>query len=105
MNGHDVRVGHAGEESLEIARSMLPHAMILDIGMPDLNGYEVARRTRAEAWGADVLLIAVTGWGQKEDKDRAEAAGFDHHMTKPVDPDVIERLLQEYFSARRESAP
>jgi two-component system, sensor histidine kinase len=104
MNGHEVRVGHAGEEALDIARRMLPHAMILDIGMPDLNGYEVARRARAEAWGAEVLLIAVTGWGQKEDKDRAAAAGFDHHMTKPVDPDVIERLLQEYFSARRESA-
>jgi signal transduction histidine kinase/ActR/RegA family two-component response regulator len=100
MNGHDVLVGHTGEEALQIAARASPHAMILDIGMPDINGYEVARRTRAEVWGAHILLIAVTGWGQQDDKNRANAAGFDHHMTKPVDPEHIERLLQEFFGAR-----
>jgi len=100
MSGHEVAVAHSGEEALRIARQQIPHAMILDIGMPDVTGYEVARRVRAESWGAEVLLIAATGWGQKEDKDQASAAGFDCHMTKPVDPDAIEGLLQEFVSSR-----
>jgi len=75
--------------------------MILDIGMPDVTGYEVARRIRDEAWGKDLLLVAVTGWGKKEDKALAAAAGFDHHMTKPVDPDEVEKLLQAFFNAPR----
>jgi CheY-like chemotaxis protein/two-component sensor histidine kinase len=100
MNGHEVAVAHSGEEALRIARQQLPHAMILDIGMPDVTGYEVARRVRAESWGGEVLLIAATGWGQKEDKDRASAAGFDRHMTKPADPDAIEGLLQEFVNSR-----
>jgi CheY-like chemotaxis protein len=100
MSGHEVAVAHSGEEALRIARQQLPHAMILDIGMPDVTGYEVARRVRAESWGSEVLLIAATGWGQKEDKDRANAAGFDRHLTKPVDPDAIDDLLQEFVSSR-----
>jgi len=104
MNGHEVAVAHSGEEALRLARQQLPHAMILDIGMPDVTGYEVARRVRAESWGSDVLLIAATGWGQKEDKDRASAAGFDCHMTKPADPDAIEGLLQEFVSSRGTAA-
>jgi len=104
MNGHEVAVAHSGEEALRIARQQLPHAMILDIGMPDVTGYEVARRVRAESWGSDVLLIAATGWGQKEDKDRASSAGFDCHMTKPADPDAIEGLLQEFVSSRGTAA-
>jgi signal transduction histidine kinase/ActR/RegA family two-component response regulator len=100
MNGHEVAVAHSGEEALRIARQQLPHAMILDIGMPDVTGYEVARRVRAESWGGEVLLIAATGWGQKEDKDQASAAGFDRHMTKPADPDAIEGLLQEFVNSR-----
>ena len=102
MNGHGVYVGHSGSEALQLARQELPHAMILDIGMPDMSGYEVARRIRAERWGSQIYLVAVTGWGQKEDKDRAIAAGFDHHLTKPVDPDQVESLLQAFFRRRRE---
>jgi two-component system, sensor histidine kinase len=94
--GYNVFVGHSGEEALRIARQALPQAMILDIGMPDMTGYEVARRIRAEEWGSGILMIAVTGWGQKEDKALAAAAGFDHHLTKPVDPDQIENLLRTY---------
>jgi signal transduction histidine kinase/ActR/RegA family two-component response regulator len=100
MSGHEVAVAHSGEEALRIARQQLPHAMILDIGMPDITGYDVARRIRAEAWGGELLLIAATGWGQKEDRDLASAAGFDRHMTKPVDPEAIEALLQEFVSSR-----
>jgi CheY-like chemotaxis protein len=61
--------------------------------MPDLTGYEVARRIRQEAWGRNALLVAVTGWGQDDDKERAKAAGFDHHFTKPVNPASVEQVL------------
>ncbi len=98
MNGHSVIVGYSGEEALQLARKSVPSAMILDIGMPDMTGYEVARRVRAERWGRDIYLIAVTGWGQMEDKARAIASGFDHHLTKPVDPDEVEQALQAFFA-------
>jgi PAS domain S-box-containing protein len=98
MNGYSVSVGHSGEEAMQIARRTRPNAMILDIGMPDMTGYEVARRIRAERWGGDIYLIAATGWGQQEDKARAIASGFDHHLTKPVDPDEVQKLLQSFFS-------
>ena len=97
MNGHSVTLGYTGEQALQLARQSVPSVMILDIGMPDITGYEVARRVRAEPWGRDVYLIAVTGWGQAEDKARAIAAGFDHHLTKPVDPDEVENVLQAFF--------
>jgi PAS domain S-box-containing protein len=100
MNGYHVAVGYNGEEALQLARQSRPSVMILDIGMPDMTGFEVARRVRIEPWGGEVCLIAVTGWGQKEDKARAIAAGFDHHLTKPVDPDEVERVLQAFFKRR-----
>jgi signal transduction histidine kinase len=94
LNGHQVLVAHSGEEALQLARDTLPAAMILDIGMPGLSGYEVAAAVRRETWGAGVLLMAITGWGQAGDKERAKAAGFDHHLTKPVDVDQVEQLLR-----------
>ena len=100
MNGYSVTTGYSGEEALQQARQTLPNVMILDIGMPDMTGYEVAQLVRTEPWGEEVYLIAVTGWGQKEDKARAIAAGFDHHLTKPVDPDEVERVLQAFFDGR-----
>ncbi len=93
LSGHRVHVAHSGHEALEIALRERPHCMILDIGMPDLSGYELAERIRREGWGRDCLLVAVTGWGQQSDKTRARAAGFDHHLTKPVDSSTIEKLL------------
>jgi CheY-like chemotaxis protein len=101
MNGHEVAVAHCGEVAFRAAERARPNAAILDIGMPDISGYEVARRIRAEIWGGRMLLVAVTGWGQADDKARARAAGFDHHLTKPVDPDQVERLINE----SRASAP
>jgi CheY-like chemotaxis protein len=91
--GHEVRLADSGMSAIETAKDFEPHVVILDIGMPDIDGYEVARRIRRETWGASMLLIAVTGWGHAEDKRRALDAGFDHHMTKPVDPDALERLI------------
>jgi CheY-like chemotaxis protein len=100
LSGHDVSVAHSGEEALQIARRIVPAVMILDIGMPGLSGYDVAVSVRQEPWGSDVLLMAVTGWGQAGDKERAKAAGFNHHLTKPVDLDQVEALLRDFPGAR-----
>ncbi len=97
MNGYSVTVGYNGMEALQLARQSPPSIMILDIGMPDITGFEVARRVRLEAWGEDIYLIALSGWGQKEDKARAIASGFDYHLTKPVDPAELEKILQSFF--------
>ncbi len=85
--GHEVHIAHSGADALKIAEKYRPEIGILDIGMPGLSGYEVAKRIRSEAWGAQITLIALTGWGQDNDKRMAHVAGFDHHLTKPVDPD------------------
>jgi CheY-like chemotaxis protein len=99
LSGHEVHLAHSGAEALEATKRLTPDVAVLDIGMPDLSGYEVANRIRRESWGARITLIALTGWGQDEDKCRAQAAGFDHHCTKPVDPADLER----FFVPNRES--
>jgi CheY-like chemotaxis protein len=91
--GYDVSVAHSGPEALTAAAQKKPEVAILDIGMPGMSGYEVAQRIRAEAWGKHMLLIALTGWGQEEDKRKAFKAGFDHHLIKPIDPDALEALM------------
>jgi CheY-like chemotaxis protein len=101
--GHAVITGHSGEDALEIGAQEKPDAIVLDIGMPDMNGYEVARRMRRTEWGKSALLLAVTGWGQKEDVQRAFGAGFDFHMTKPADPEGIEHLVEQYLSLRNDN--
>jgi two-component system CheB/CheR fusion protein len=93
LSGHEVYLAHSGSEALEVAKRERPDVAVLDIGMPDLNGYQVAERIRHEAWGERMKLIAVTGWGQAEDKRRALGAGFNHHLTKPVDPTELEALF------------
>ena len=103
ISGFEVLVAHTGAQALEKAAESIPDSVILDIGMPDMTGYEVARRIRAETWGKDVFLLAITGWGQEEDKERAMAAGFDQHMTKPVDPDNVEQRLRSFFGTGRRS--
>ncbi len=91
--GHEAYQAHAGRDALELAERHRPDAALLDIGMPDLDGYQVAAAIRKAAWGRPMLLIAVTGWGREEDKQRALSAGFDHHLTKPIDPAKLESLL------------
>ena len=93
MSGHEVRVAHLGQTALSLAQTFRPDVVILDIGMPDLSGYEVARALRREPWALDLQLIALTGWGQDDDRRRAVEAGFDHHLTKPIDPDQLGRLI------------
>ena len=91
--GHDTRTAHDGMEALEAARTFLPDVIMLDIGLPQLNGYDVCRRIRGEPWGKDIILIAVTGWSQEEDKRLSKEAGFNFHMLKPVDPQAVVKLL------------
>jgi signal transduction histidine kinase/CheY-like chemotaxis protein len=95
QSGYRVHVAHTGPDALAMAAQHRPDVAVLDIGMPGMSGYEVAERIRAEAWGAEIHLIAVTGWGQDEDKRKAERAGFDHHLTKPIDPERLERLVSD----------
>lgn len=80
---------------MAIAKRIRPEIVLLDIGLPDMSGYEVAQSMRHEAWGKQLTLIAVTGWGQDSDKQRALAAGFDQHLTKPIDPARLKALLEE----------
>jgi CheY-like chemotaxis protein len=91
--GAEVQVAHGGVEALDAYQSFQPDVVLLDIGMPGMDGYEVARRIRASAGGGRILLVAVSGWGKEEDRRRAHAAGFDHHLTKPADFDSLQALL------------
>ena len=95
MMGCEVRTAHNGEEAVATAAAFRPHVALLDIGMPKLNGHDAARRIRAEPWGRDMVLIAQTGWGQPDDRDKSKAAGFDHHLVKPVDPAALQALLRD----------
>jgi PAS domain S-box-containing protein len=92
-SGHHVQTAYTGRQALELARAFRPHAMLLDIGLPDLDGYRLAQQIRATPWGRGAVLVAVTGWGQEEDRQRAVAAGFDHHLVKPLSADAVETLL------------
>jgi len=91
--GHDTRTAHDGESALATAETFLPDVVLLDIGLPKLNGYEVAQRIRGNAWGASMYLIAITGWGQEEDRQRSREVGLNLHMVKPVEPAALEELL------------
>jgi CheY-like chemotaxis protein len=93
LSGHEVRTAHDGRSAVDAAREYRPEVALLDIGMPELSGYEVARSIRAENWGKDMKLIALTGWGQAEDRDASRAAGFDHHLVKPITLETLMTLL------------
>lgn len=93
MVGNDTRTAYDGEAGVDAAGEFRPDVILLDIGMPKLNGYEVCRRIRDEPWGKGIVLIALTGWGQEEDRRRSREAGFDRHLVKPVDPQALMRLL------------
>ena len=93
--GNNVSSAYDGEQALEMANELKPDVVLLDIGLPKLNGYEVAKRIRLEPWGRNAILIAITGWGQAEDKALSREAGFDHHLVKPVDPDALTTLIQK----------
>jgi CheY-like chemotaxis protein len=93
-SGHHVQTAYTGRQAFMLAETFHPHALLMDVGLPDVNGYELAQRIRATPWGRDALLIAVTGWGQETDRQRALDAGFDHHLIKPIAAETVESLLQ-----------
>jgi CheY-like chemotaxis protein len=94
LRGHEVEIAHDGRRALEIAAILHPQIALLDVGMPELNGYDLARQIRAHSWGRHMKLVAVTGWGQDEDRRQALAAGFDEHLTKPIDPQRLIGMIE-----------
>lgn len=99
--GHQATCASSGPEGLERARETPPDLAFVDIGMPGMSGYELAAAFRATPELAGVVLVALTGWGGDEARARATAAGFDHHLVKPADPDAIDRILAAPESVRR----
>jgi two-component system CheB/CheR fusion protein len=93
LDGHEVVTAHDGFAALQTAQTFHPEIILLDIGLPRMDGYEVARRLRAQARGREFILAAVTGYGHNEDRLRAQEAGFDHHLVKPVDPEVLRQVI------------
>jgi CheY-like chemotaxis protein len=93
LMGNEVRTAHDGLEAVQAAEAFGPDVVLLDIGLPKLNGYEAARRIREQPRGGDVVLIALTGWGQEEDRRRSKEAGFNFHMVKPLELAALEKLL------------
>jgi CheY-like chemotaxis protein len=93
--GNDIRTAHDGLEGIEVAEAFRPDVIVLDIGMPKLNGFDACRRIREKAWAKDTLIVAATGWGQDEDRRRSIEAGFDLHLVKPIDAVELTRLLNE----------
>jgi signal transduction histidine kinase/two-component SAPR family response regulator len=105
LNGHEVHRAQDGAAALQAAMRHRPEVIFLDIGMPQMDGYEVARRIRAHEWGKELLLIAVTGWGQESDRQRSFAAGFDFHLVKPVDLEKLNQLLSKVSAADTAATP
>ena len=110
QQGHLVETAIDGEAAYAAAERFRPEVVLLDIGMPNLNGYDACRRLRAFDWGHEMAIVALTGWGQEEDRRRSRAAGFDHHLVKPIDPAELTRFLASALAAkeshaREQSAP
>jgi len=101
MTGNETHTHHDGLAAIEAAERLRPDVALLDLGMPKLDGYEACRRIRAQPWGKDIRLVALTGWGQEEDRRRSREAGFDAHLVKPVDFGVLNDLLEQWSDGCR----
>ena len=97
MMGHEVRTVHDGEGAVVMAETFVPHLILLDIGMPRMDGYEACRHIRAQHWGHNMPVVALTGWGQKDDRQRSTNAGFNQHLVKPVDRTALQRVLATFL--------
>ena len=93
FEGHETHKAHDGADAVRTAEHVRPDVVLMDIGLPVLNGYEACRRIRSYAWGAPIIMVAITGWGQEEDREQSNAAGFDRHLVKPVDHDELLRVV------------
>ncbi|GAA4430802.1 PAS domain-containing hybrid sensor histidine kinase/response regulator [Bremerella cremea] len=96
MLGNTVMSAEDGHQAIDVAEKFRPEIVLMDLGMPKMNGYEAARYIRQQPWGKDILLIALTGWGQQEDRERTTDAGFDHHLVKPAEPAELQRLINQF---------
>jgi PAS domain S-box-containing protein len=105
LMGHVTRAAYDGIQALADAQDFCPDLIFLDIGLPKVDGYEVCRQLREQGWGANVHVVALTGWGQAEDRQKSADAGFDEHLVKPVDHHVLGRILAEYAEKRRIASP
>lgn len=100
-DGYDVRVAYDGQSALDIITTFCPHVAILDLGMPRLDGYEVARRIREKHDRCRITLVAITAWGDDVERRRTKEAGFEHHLSKPAEIDDVRRVLAKYVSQSR----
>jgi CheY-like chemotaxis protein len=98
--GLETATAHDGMSALNHAGDFMPDVVLLDIGMPRMNGYDVARQIRQQPWGQEIILVAMTGWVQEEDQRRAELAGFDYHLTKPLDTAALQEILEGLGASR-----
>ena len=101
MEGFEVRMAHDGQEALQMAREFRPNVVLLDIGLPGMNGFEVAHGLRSQPESCDALLIALTGYGEAESRNRSAQAGFDFHMVKPADVNLLLSMLANPQEARK----
>jgi CheY-like chemotaxis protein len=98
LGGHETQMAHNGPDALDAARAFKPQVVLCDIGLPGMNGYDVAARLREQPAFNQTLLIALTGYGEEEAHLRAKEAGFDHHLVKPVKPDALDSLLASLWA-------
>ena len=102
--GNQVYTARDGIEAIEAAERFRPELVLMDMGMPRMNGYDATRRIREQPWGQEMIIIALTGWGQEDDRHRSREAGFDAHLVKPVDHDALLRLLASLPGVDRASS-
>ena len=96
LQGHNVKLAHDGVEAVTAAEQFRPDVILMDVGMPKLNGYRATQEIRKKPWGRDIVIIALTGWGQDTDRERSREAECDGHLVKPVDLSVLNKLLNDY---------
>jgi CheY-like chemotaxis protein len=99
ITGNETYTAYDGLEAVDVAATFKPDLVLLDIGLPRLNGYEVCRKIREQSWGKDMVLVALTGWGQEEDRQKSKDAGFNGHVVKPIELTALTRLLTESLPA------
>ena len=99
--GHETRTAYDGVEAIEVASDFRPEVVLLDLGMPNLSGLDVCAHLRAQFWAEDILIISQTGWGQEEDRSRTHAAGFDHHLVKPIRHGVLMKLFAQFVAQQK----
>jgi CheY-like chemotaxis protein len=100
LNGHEVCIAYPGQDALDISVKFRPQLLLLDLAMPGMDGYAVARQVRAYEWGSTLILVAVTGYGQATDRRKTQDGGFDHHFIKPVAFNLLQPLLQKCADAQ-----